>query len=51
MIAHWPGMDTERASRLLNALYLAGGLMVVHESAPAPGLIGRLLRRMPTRRG
>jgi hypothetical protein len=27
-IAEWPGMDRERASRLLNALYLQAGLMV-----------------------
>ena len=27
-IARWPGMSMERASRLLNALYLCGALMV-----------------------
>jgi hypothetical protein len=27
-IAEWPGMDRERAVRLLNALYLQAGLMV-----------------------
>ncbi len=27
-IASWPGMTTERASRLLNALYLCESLMV-----------------------
>lgn len=27
-IASWPGMGVERASRLLNALYLCGGLLV-----------------------
>ena len=27
-IAQWPGMSTERASRLLNGLYLAGNLLV-----------------------
>ncbi|MGL6109144.1 MAG: hypothetical protein ACRC2B_03495 [Rubrivivax sp.] len=52
-MAAWPGMGTERASRLLNALYLAGGLMVLR-SAPAarpPGdLLGRLLRRGKPRR-
>jgi hypothetical protein len=36
-IAGWPGMSPDRASRLLNALYLAGGLMVLrsHLSARA----------------
>jgi len=33
-LARWPGMDLERASRLLNALYLTGGL-VVTRSHPA----------------
>jgi hypothetical protein len=28
-IAGWPGMSTERAVRLLNAIYLQGGLMVL----------------------
>ena len=28
-VASWPGMSVERASRLLNALYLAGGLMIM----------------------
>lgn len=28
-IADWPGMDTERAVRLLNGAYLQGGLMVL----------------------
>lgn len=28
-IARWPGMDRERATRLLNAVYLQGGLMVL----------------------
>ena len=27
-VAHWPGLSLERASRLLNALYLTGALMV-----------------------
>ncbi|HSW05262.1 hypothetical protein [Aquabacterium sp.] len=31
---HWPGMSLERASRLLNGLYLTGGLMVTR-SHPA----------------
>jgi hypothetical protein len=33
-MAHWPGMSVERASRLLNALYLCGALMVTR-SHPA----------------
>jgi hypothetical protein len=33
-IAQWPGLSLERASRLLNALYLTGGLMVTR-SHPA----------------
>lgn len=33
-VARWPGMSVERASRLLNALYLAGSLMVTR-SHPA----------------
>ena len=33
-IARWPGMSVERASRLLNALYLCGALMVTR-SHPA----------------
>jgi hypothetical protein len=34
-MARWPGMSSERACRLLNALYLASGLMVMrtHRSA------------------
>jgi hypothetical protein len=34
-IARWPGMDMERAMRLLNGVYLQGGLMVLrtHPSA------------------
>jgi hypothetical protein len=37
-IAHWPGMDRERAARLLNAVYLQGGLMVLrtHPAASDP---------------
>lgn len=44
-MAGWPGMSTERASRLLNALYLAGGLMVMRTHPAArdeTGLVGRL---------
>jgi hypothetical protein len=47
-IARWPGMSVERASRILNALYLCGALMIsrAHPSArSAPtgwrGLLGR----------
>ena len=47
-IARWPGMTAERASRILNALYLCGALMIsrAHPSARnAPtgwrGLLGR----------
>lgn len=47
-IARWPGMSAERASRILNALYLCGALMIsrAHPSARnAPtgwrGLLGR----------
>ena len=39
-IAGWPGMSVERASRLVNALYLTGGLLVTrtHPAARAdPG--------------
>jgi hypothetical protein len=39
-IAQWPGMNAERASRLLNALYLASALLATraHPAArPAPG--------------
>jgi hypothetical protein len=46
-MAGWPGMSNERASRLLNALYLLGGLMVMrtHPAARDPlPLLGRLLR-------
>jgi hypothetical protein len=44
-IAKWPGLSTERASRLLNALYLVSGLMVMraHPAARAQsGPISRL---------
>lgn len=38
-IAQWPGFDRERATRLLNALYLQGGLMVsrTHPAATNEG--------------
>jgi hypothetical protein len=37
-IAGWPGMNGERASRLLNALYLTSNLMVLR--VPAVGAVG-----------
>jgi hypothetical protein len=42
-IAEWPGMDRERAIRLLNALYLQAGLMVSrsHPDAVSEGWFGR----------
>ena len=47
-IAKWPGMSTDRASRLLNALYLTSGLMVMrtHAAAREPtSLMSRLLSK------
>jgi hypothetical protein len=37
-MAGWPGLDRERSMRLLNALYLQGGLIVsrMHPSAASP---------------
>jgi hypothetical protein len=52
-IARWPGMSTERASRLLNALYLATGLMVTrshHAARTQPGLVERFLGRAKPRK-
>ena len=52
-IARWPGMSADRASRLLNALYLGSALMVMrsHPAArPDENLLGRLLRRGKPRR-
>jgi hypothetical protein len=52
-IARWPGMSTERASRLLNALYLATGLMVTRSHPAArsqPGLVDRFLGRSKPRK-
>jgi hypothetical protein len=48
-IANWPGMSVERASRLLNGLYLTANLIVsrTHHSArtgPLQWLFGRLRR-------
>ncbi len=42
-IAEWPGMDRERATRMLNALYLQAGLMVSrsHPDAYSEGWFGR----------
>ena len=47
-LAGWPGMSLERASRLLNALYMTGGLMVTRSHPAArdePGLLRGLFRR------
>src|SRR5437773_1279428 len=47
-LAGWPGMSVERASRLLNALYLTGGLMITRSHPAArdePGLLRGLFRR------
>lgn len=47
-IAGWPGLSLERASRLLNGLYLTGHLLVSrsHPSArEAPGRVRGLLKR------
>jgi hypothetical protein len=46
-IASWPGLSVERASRLLNALYLTGALMVSHShpaARPEPTTWRSLLR-------
>ncbi|HEX6704342.1 MAG TPA: hypothetical protein VF169_06235 [Albitalea sp.] len=43
-IAEWPGMDRERAVRLLNALYLQAGLMV---SRSHPDAINESWKRKP----
>ena len=39
-MARWPGLSTERASRLLNALYLNGQLMVLRSAPAARPLLG-----------
>jgi hypothetical protein len=41
-MAQWPGFDPERAMRLLNGLYLQGGLMVsrTHPAATNEGWSG-----------
>ncbi len=45
-IAQWPGMDRERAARMLNAIYLQGGLMVLrtHRAARDAETTGSRLR-------
>lgn len=50
-IARWPGMSAERTARLLNALYLQRGLMVLRShhaarEAQAEGWLGRLVQRL-----
>ncbi len=52
-IARWPGMSTERACRLLNALYLSSALMILrsHPAArPEGGVLRRLMGRVKPRR-
>jgi len=44
-IARWPGMSTDRACRLLNALYLTSALMVMR-SHPAARPEGSMLSRL-----
>lgn len=52
-IARWPGMDRERATRLLNGVYLQGGLMVLRshhaarDSASPVSRLRGLLRSSP----
>jgi hypothetical protein len=45
-IAGWPGMNRERAARLLNGVYLQGGLMVLrtHHAARDPAAGSERLR-------
>lgn len=45
-LAEWPGLDPERASRLLNALYLQSGLMIsrTHPAALSAGWLQTLTR-------
>lgn len=45
-IAGWPGMSVERASRLLNGLYLASALIVTRAHPAARGQAGGLLGRL-----
>jgi hypothetical protein len=44
VMAQWPGLSVERASRLLNALYLTGCLMVVRSHPAARDEPGRVRR-------
>lgn len=49
-IARWPGMDAERAARMLNGLYLQGGLIVLRSHRAAKedkpgGLLGWFRRK------
>ena len=39
-ISHWPGLDRERATRLLNGLYLQAGLIVTRAHPAAAGRSG-----------
>jgi hypothetical protein len=52
-IVRWPGMSTDRACRLLNALYLTSALMVMrsHPAArPEASMLSRLMGRGKPRR-
>jgi hypothetical protein len=52
-IARWPGMSTDRACRLLNALYLTSALMVMrrHPAArPEGSMLSRMMGRGKPRR-
>lgn len=52
-IARWPGMSTDRACRLLNALYLTSALMVMRSHPAARtegGTLSRLIGRVKPRR-
>jgi hypothetical protein len=44
-MAEWPGLDRERAMRLLNALYLQGGLIVSRTHPAAASSDGWLRSR------
>ena len=47
----WPGMGVERASRLLNALYLSGSLMILRAPQPGPRPASSLWWPWLSRRG
>jgi hypothetical protein len=49
-MAQWPGLSVERASRLLNALYLTGSLLVTRSHAAARDEPGRVRRLFGGRR-